>query len=421
MNTSTVAERILEFNQGRDPTLLQLKYHAMRADVFAFFRGTCHLFYQDWRTGVIHHDPTLDNAPPVWICGDMHLQNFGSYKGDNRLVYFNVNDFDESALAPCTWDLARFLTCLLVSAPVLKIKQAKAIALCSYFLDIYARTLTKCQVRPLDQANAVGLAKTLLFQTLKRPRKEFLDTRTELAGHHRKLRIDHTHITAITDTERAEVSALIDKWRTEQPDPQFFKVLDVAHRIAGIGSLGVERYVLLVEGKGSPDQNYLLDLKAETNSSCTGVIHHAPTMLRQPQWVNQAERAATTQRWVQGVPPALLAAVELGSTAYVLRELQPIEDKVNLQPLYGNFGQLEQLVKIIAKVVAWGQLRSGGHQGSAPAYDLQAFAQAPLWREALLSYAQSYAKTVEQDYRAFCSAYDAGAFTIDRTRQNTVS
>jgi uncharacterized protein (DUF2252 family) len=402
MKTSNVAERILEFNQGRDPDLLQLKYRAMRADVFAFFRGTCHLFYQGWPTKT-----PLDETPPVWICGDLHLQNLGSYKGDNRLVYFNINDFDESALAPCTWDLARFLTCLLVSAPILKIKSAKAVKLCSYFLDVYARTLTKCQVRPLDQANAVGLAKTLLFQTLKRPRKEFLDARTELVGHHRKLRIDHTHTTAITEAERAEISALMERWRTEQPDPQFFKVLDAAHRIAGIGSLGVERYILLVEGKSSPDQNYLLDLKAETNSSLQPYLR-----LRQPQWVNQAERAATTQRWVQGIPPALLAAVELGGNAYVLRELQPIEDKVNLQPLYGNFRELEQLVKIIAKVVAWGQLRSGGHQGSAPAYDLEAFAQAPRWREALLSYAQSYAGTVEQDYRSFCSAYDAGDFSL---------
>jgi uncharacterized protein (DUF2252 family) len=385
MNSSNIAERILEFNQGRVPELLQLKYRAMRTDVFAFFRGTCHLFYQDWPA-----ETPLDNAPPAWICGDLHLENLGSYKGDNRLAYFNINDFDESALAPCTWDLARFLTCLLISNRVLKIKSAKAVELCSYFLDVYARTLNKCHVRPLDQANAVGLAKTLLFQTTKRPRKALLDLRTEQVGHERKLRIDHTHATAITGAERAEVIALMDRWRTEQENPEFFKVLDVAHRIAGIGSLGVERYILLVEGKGSPDQNYLLDLKAEVNSSLQPYLK-----LRQPRWVNQAERAATTQRWVQGIPPALLTAVELSDTAYILRELQPIEDKVNLQPLYGNFGKLEQLVKIIAKVVAWGQLGSGGHQGSATAYDLQTFAQTPRWREALVSYAQSYAVTVE--------------------------
>ncbi|TMD46636.1 MAG: DUF2252 domain-containing protein, partial [Chloroflexi bacterium] len=40
--------RIKAFNQGRDPQLIQLKYKAMRPDVFAFYRGTCHLFYENW-------------------------------------------------------------------------------------------------------------------------------------------------------------------------------------------------------------------------------------------------------------------------------------------------------------------------------------------------------------------------------------
>ena len=88
--------RIKAFNHGRDPQLIQLKYKAMRPDVFAFYRGTCHLFYEDWPANT-----SLDNAPPVWICGDLHIQNLGSYKADSRLVYFNINDFDESALAPC--------------------------------------------------------------------------------------------------------------------------------------------------------------------------------------------------------------------------------------------------------------------------------------------------------------------------------
>jgi uncharacterized protein (DUF2252 family) len=92
-----LVERLQVFNQGRDPQLLVLKYQTMRTDVFAFFRGTCHLFYEDWPA-----NSSLNEAPPVWICGDFHLQNLGSYKADNRLAYFNINDFDEATLAPCT-------------------------------------------------------------------------------------------------------------------------------------------------------------------------------------------------------------------------------------------------------------------------------------------------------------------------------
>src|SRR5436305_1962370 len=108
-NKPNVVERIETFNQGRDTQRLQIKYCNMRRDAFTFFRGSCHLFYEDWPT-----ETPLNEAPYVWVCGDLHLENFGSYKSDNRLVYFDINDFDEGLLAPCTWDLTRFLTSLIL-------------------------------------------------------------------------------------------------------------------------------------------------------------------------------------------------------------------------------------------------------------------------------------------------------------------
>jgi len=213
-----VVERIRGFNQGRNPQLLQLKYQLMQADSFAFFRGTCHLFYQDWPT-----TSALNAAPATWICGDLHLQNLGSYKGDNRLVYFNINDFDEAALAPCTWDLARFLTCLLVAAPLLKINEAKALALCTSFLDAYTEALAKGRVRLVDDDNAVGPAKDLLFQVKQRPRSTFLDAHTTQNGSTRKLLINGQQTQPVTEAERAAVTALMQQWGVQQPDPRFFR------------------------------------------------------------------------------------------------------------------------------------------------------------------------------------------------------
>ena len=114
---NTIIERIKQYNQGRNPELLLLKYKLMTQNPFAFLRATCHLFYEDWPA----FSP-FDEAPPVWICGDLHLQNFGSYRGDNRFVYFGINDFDESVLAPCTWDLARLLVSILLAGQILKMK-----------------------------------------------------------------------------------------------------------------------------------------------------------------------------------------------------------------------------------------------------------------------------------------------------------
>lgn len=394
-----LVERLDAFNQGRDPKLLHMKYQAMQRDAFAFYRGTCHLFYEDWPK-----DTLLDNVPATWICGDLHLQNLGSYKADNRIVYFNINDFDESVLAPGTWDLARFLTSLLVAAPTMKIKRSEALALCKAFLETYTTSLLKGSIRPVDEENAVGIVYDLLEQVERRRRKDFLDARTTFRndGRTRKLRIDNTHTLTVTEAERTTVSATLEHL-TASP---FFHVIDLAHRVAGVGSLGIDRYAILVEGRGSPHRNYLLDLKEACPSSLEPYLR-----LKQPSWLNQAERSVAIRRWMQGIPPALLSAVEMNGRSYVLRELQPTEDKVDLLPLVGKARRLEQLVKTIANVIAWGQLRSGGIQGSAIVYDLRDFAKAPRWQKHLLNYAQFYAEHVEEDYHTFVTAMKHGAFS----------
>jgi len=100
----SVEERIEAFNQGRESERLALKLQALERSAFTFLRGTCHLFYAD-----LPAHPLLQDAPATWVCGDLHLENFGTYQGDNRAVYFDLNDFDEAALAPCSWEVVRLL------------------------------------------------------------------------------------------------------------------------------------------------------------------------------------------------------------------------------------------------------------------------------------------------------------------------
>ncbi|GHO79453.1 hypothetical protein KSD_72240 [Ktedonobacter sp. SOSP1-85] len=389
---STVTERIQHYNQGRDPDLLARKYQAMRTDAFAFFRGTCHLFYEDWPAS-----SPLNAAPATWVCGDLHLQNLGCYKADDHQVYFTVNDFDEATLAPCAWDLARMLTCIQVSAPLLAIQPTEADQCCTSFLKTYQETLANGRAGTLEEQDAPGHLQQLLFGVKNRHRKVFLDARTTQAGKTRQLHLDGKHFLAATSQEQTYITALIDTWRTTQPDPAFFTVLDSARRIAGIGSLGLRRYVVLVEGKGSPDQNYLLDLKEAASSSL-----HPSLQSAQPQWGNQAERIVSVQCWTQPSPPRRLASVPEQNTSFVLRELQPIEDKIDLQNLQNNSKQFAKIIKVIAKVVAWGHLQSAGHSGSASIDQLKLFAQNPHWSALLLQYARSYALKVEEDYQAFC-------------------
>src|SRR5215470_13505215 len=145
MESNHVIERIRRFNQGRDQLLLKLKYQAMRADVFAFFRGSCHLFYEDWPKST-----ALNDTPPVWSCGDLHLENFGSFKGDNRLVYFDLDDFDESILAPCLWEVSRMVTSIFVGFSDLPIYKRETLAMAKRFIHHYAATLASGKAVSID-------------------------------------------------------------------------------------------------------------------------------------------------------------------------------------------------------------------------------------------------------------------------------
>ncbi|AFY36129.1 DUF2252 domain-containing protein [Calothrix sp. PCC 7507] len=391
--TKTIIDRIDQFNKGRNPKLLKLKYKLMRSDIFSFYRGTCHLFYEDFP-----QDSPLNLAPSVWICGDLHLENFGSYKGDNRLVYFDINDFDEACLAPCTWDVVRFITSIFVGHHALGVNESEAPHLSNYFLDAYTNTLAKGQARSVEQETSRGLVKDLLESLKNRGRSEFLDKKTKENKGNRHLVIDNKHIAEITAAQQQRVRELIANWQpSTKYSADFLEVLDVQQRIAGTGSLGLESYIILVKGKGSPNGNYLLDLKQAQTSSLQPYL-----TVTQPEWETPAARVAAIQQRVQATPPALLGVIVDDSKSYVLKELQPAQDKVSLQAWSGKLGRLEKLVQTMGEITAWDQLRSGGRQGSAIADDLIKFAHSSDWRNQILDYARSYLGQVKQDYQEFC-------------------
>jgi uncharacterized protein (DUF2252 family) len=400
--TPGIVDRIVAFNAGRDPERLALKYRAMRASPFAFLRGTCHLF-----SDLLAQAPLPSDAPLVWACGDLHLENFGSFKGDNRLVYFDLNDFDEAALAPCTWDLARLLTSVLVAAGALGIDEAAALRLCRTFVDAYAGSLLTGKARWVERETAQGLVRDLLDSTRNRSRAQFLDRRTVRSGKTRCIRIDGKKALAAGAAQRKRVETFMRGFASAQPKPGFYRLLDLARRIAGTGSLGVERFVLLIEGKGSPDANYLLDLKQALPSTLAPHFKAG-----QQRWNNEAERVVCLQERVQAISPAFLHPVIIDGVAYILKGLQPAEDRVALDLWRGHIDRLHVLMATLGEVVAWSELRSSGRQGSASADELVDFGSRKKWRTEMLALARACQKQVDRDWREFCSAFDDRAFPI---------
>lgn len=395
---SEVTRRILRYHEGRAPDLLERKYAAMAASAFAFYRGSCQLFVDAWPAR-----SALNDAPAIWSCGDLHFENLGCYKGDNRLAYFDLNDFDEAALLPLTWDVTRFAASVLVGAPALNVGDADAGRLAQLYLDAFQVTLAAGKARWVERETATGMARELLDAVRKRRRKALLDERTKKKNGRRRLRVDGVKALPSARSERAQVARLVERVGAEAGQKDFYRVLDVARRIAGCGSLGLARWVVLVEGKGSPSGNYLLDLKEARSPASTG---HSPC--RQPRWKSDAERIVAVQGRVQAVSPALLKAVAMDGRGLVLRELQPLQDRLRMEAWGGDVSDLRDAMTTMGRVSAWAALRGSGRQGSAIADDLIAFAMAPGWPRGVLSMARRVAARTLAEWRDFRADAAAG-------------
>jgi uncharacterized protein (DUF2252 family) len=391
--------RIERYNAGRETERLALKYRAMGRSPFAFFRGTAHIFWEDARAAA-----SLPDGPPAWACGDLHLENFGSYRGANGLAYFDLNDFDEAALAPAPWELARFVTSLYVAAPSLGLGRSDATALARYFLEAYQRALSNGKALWIERATAKGMVRDLLLAVKGRSRAELIESRTRWRSGRVLLRTDGRHALAIPVGSRAATVSLFGRFARAGLHGERYRLLDVARRIAGTGSLGIHRYVLLVSEEDRPERRILLDVK-EARPSALAPFASVP----QPTWASEAERVVQLQHRMQAVSPALLQAANIGGVAYVVRELQPTEDRLSLATASDRPRRLRGALKSMARVVAWAQLRSSGRGGAATADELIAFAATRGWQQGLIDYARRYQRTANADWRRFVTRLDSSA------------
>jgi uncharacterized protein (DUF2252 family) len=217
---------------------------------------------------------------------------------------------------------------------------------------------------------------------------------------------DTKKLLPVTEEQRAEVTKWLGDFAKSRENPEFFKVLDVARRVAGTGSLGLIRYIVLVEGKGSPDSNYLLDLKEAAGSSLVPALEK-----KQPRWTTEAQRVVELQQRCQAMPMAFLNAIRADGRSYVLRGLQPTEDRVSLAKAHRG-GAVEDVLKQMARLAAWMHLRAAGRQGSAIADELVEFGRKSKGRKRPVDVARECAERVRRDWETYARAYDDGAFRV---------
>ena len=129
-----------------DPGAWRGKFRKMSETPFAFYRGSAALFYAD-----ISHDqdPFInEKTGRVWIQGDLHAENFGTYMNGKGVLIFDVNDFDEAYVAPFNWDVKRFCASLALIG--------------------YQKALSDAEIRQIVAHGArVTPAKSRVLQTVK--------------------------------------------------------------------------------------------------------------------------------------------------------------------------------------------------------------------------------------------------------------
>ena len=386
---------IKEYNSDRHPEILEFKYKAMSTSPFRFLRGTCHLFYEDYSAR-----PAIDTDPTsVWLCGDMHIENFGAYQGDNGLGYFDINDFDESTRAPLTWDLARFLVSLQLSTASIGVDMKEIHALSNVFLNTFHEILKAGKSKTVEAPTSTGVIKTFFSQLSERTRKKFIAEKTVMVKGQLQLLKNKDHWLLLNQETSDRVMSFIEKWN-EGLGEERYKLLDIAYRLAGTGSMGLERYVVLARRKS---EYFFLDFKFAQQASIDLFV--VPKI----SWNNDAERIINVQKMTQHVSPALLQRVLIDGNSYVMRELQPLEDKLDFSILDAKKGKLNEVIETMAEMAASAYLRSSGWMKSSTIDELTDFASSHDWHKGLYTFASNYKDQVELDFKEFKTAYKDGA------------
>jgi uncharacterized protein (DUF2252 family) len=341
------------------------------------------LFYED-----LSKDNSFSSSPACWITGDLHIENFGSYKGDNGLVYFDVNDFNEAVLAPVTWEIARMTTSIFVAFDDLQIGHRETEEMVSLFLKTYASILAVGKPRYIEAKIARGIVRDFLERVSERTLGELLDGRVFKKGKELKLCIDGERHLKLESELKDKLRNFIDDW-TRNNHPKYH-CLDIAFRIAGTGSVGVKRYVFLLKNL-EKEKNYLMiDMKQATPSS---LEKFAPA--KQPRWMNEGERMVSVQQYMQNVCPALLSFVSFDREPFLIKKLQPSEDRVNFRLLKKREKDISQVIKEMAALAASAHLRSAARKGAATPDELMVFGNSDSWQNEIIGFSREYSKRVK--------------------------
>jgi uncharacterized protein (DUF2252 family) len=369
----SVTEKIIAYNENTSPELKQLKWKALAESPFRFYRGTCHLFAADFKDGYGYKSKLR-----TWVCGDLHFENFGSFKGQNRLVYFDINDFDESLILSPEPEIARFLTSFIIAANQMKAPSKQINTLLQQLTGIYCETLTAGKALMMEKEVSHGMLKKYFKGLETRNREVFTNQRTLIKGKKRILKVDGAKYLALTSDKKKIIYAALKNNLKNNKRFSNLEYIDAAFRIAGTGSLGSQRYCVLCYSKENK-KYYFIDIKEERRSCYAEVAR-----VKQINFKTDASRVIYATQLMQFCSPDFLTVLQINKRWYTVKELQPYSDKLALEDFANDYASFFEVAREMMPLLAYAQIRSSGHDKTSTADELKRFADKRGWQKDIM-------------------------------------
>ena len=408
-------EQLVDAHRGRLDWLVPVRVGRMHASPYAFLRGSANIMADDF--AALPHT----GITPV-ICGDAHLGNFGFYASPERELVFDLNDFDEAHPGAWEWDLRRLVTSVWVAGRQNGFREHACSDAVRHCVEEYREQLEHLAEQPLlarsfDTVDVDDLRKAATKHSFKeeieraarRARRRTSDRAlprfTEQRDGALRLVQEPPLITRPSDAERELLSEALDGYLNTLP-PHWarilagYRIVDIAHKVVGVGSVGLRAYVALCEGS-SPDDVVFLQLKQARRSVVAKHQHGEAAWHR-----HQGQRVVEYQQALQTVSDPLLGWTTVGDQQFYVRQFRDMKGAILVEDI--NAAALEDYAGICGYLLAKSHARTSGasmisgYIGSSDKLD-----------EMLSRFARAYADQVESDHEALVKAVRQGLIPME--------
>jgi len=402
-------ETILAQNQIRVPELVPIRHHRMAASAWNYYRGAAAVM-----AGDLASQP--DSGLLVQLCGDAHVLNFGLWATPERNLSFDLRDFDETLPGPFEWDIKRFATSLVVAARENGIKPARADAAMTAGVEAYRLRMARYATMPeldiwydsmridklinyFEPADRGRVSIHIEKKRQRRTSRGAFAKLTMMANGRPRITTEPAVRVTISDEEQADlVDHLLAGYRlTLQEDRRSlfdrFTVVDAVRQVVGVGSVGMQVYLVLLEGRTGADP---LFLQAKQAGSSVYEAHTQPS-----RHDNHGARVISGKRLMQSATDIFVGWGSLhGKDHYVrqFRDMKIIPTTDLIAP------RLAEIATACGETLARAHARTGdplaidGYIGKGPKFTV-----------AIGEFARRYADQNERDHAQLVNALADGA------------